>query len=93
VVPEGAVQASAMRCGRYVVERGNARLRPIQIGLRTGTGRVEVASGRKAGDVVVVERSDRRADGLPVQPAAAPSPAADPKGAPAPGGRAAGDPK
>jgi membrane fusion protein, multidrug efflux system len=93
VVPEGAVQASEKGFVTYVVQDGKARLRPIQIGLRTGTGLVEVVSGVKAGDVVVVEGSDRLADGLPVQPAAAPSAAADPKGAPAPGGRAAGDPK
>jgi RND family efflux transporter MFP subunit len=94
VVPEGAVQASEKGFVTYVVQDGKARLRPIQIGLRTGTGLVEVLSGVKAGDVVVVEGSDRLADGLPVQPAAAPSPAADPKGgAPAAGGRAAGDPK
>jgi len=93
VVPEGAVQASEKGFVAYVVEDGKARLRPIQIGLRTGTGLVEVLSGVKAGDVVVVEGSDRLADGLPVQPAAAPSVATDPKGAPAPGGRAAGDPK
>jgi len=93
VVPEGAVQASEKGFVTYVVQDGKARLRPIQIGLRTGTGLVEVVSGVKAGDVVVVEGSDRLADGLPVQPAAAPSLAADPKGAPAPGGRAAGDPK
>jgi len=92
VVPEGAVQASEKGFVTYVVQDGKARLRPIQIGLRTGTGLVEVLSGVKAGDVVVVEGSDRLADGLPVQPAAAPSPGADPKGAPAPGGRA-GDPK
>ena len=94
VVPEGAVQASEKGFVTYVVQDGKARLRPIQIGLRTGTGLVEVLSGVKAGDVVVVEGSDRLADGLPVLPAAAPSSsAADPKGAPAPGGRAAGDPK
>jgi multidrug efflux system membrane fusion protein len=81
------------------VEGGKARLHPIEIGLRTGTGLVEIRSGVKAGDVVVVEGSDRLTDGLPVQvagtgPAAAaggPAPASAPA-APAPA-RAAGDPK
>jgi RND family efflux transporter MFP subunit len=67
VVPEGAVQASEKGFVTYAVEEGKARLRPIEIGLRTGTGLVEIRSGVKAGDVVVVEGSDRLTDGLPVQ--------------------------
>jgi len=91
VVPEGAVQASEKGFVTYVVEDGKARLHQIQIGLRTGTGLVEVVSGVKAGDVVVVEGSDRLGDGMPVQPVA-PAGAAS-RGAPASDGRAAGDPK
>jgi hypothetical protein len=45
----------------------------------------------KVGDTVVVEGSDRLGDGMPVQPVA--SAGAASKGAPAPGGSAAGDPK
>jgi multidrug efflux system membrane fusion protein len=71
VVPEGAVQASEKGFVAYVVEDGKARLRPIQIGLRTGTGLVEIVSGVKQGDVVVVEGSDRLTDGLAVQVAGA----------------------
>jgi membrane fusion protein, multidrug efflux system len=87
VVPEGAVQASEKGFVAYVVEDGKARLHPIEIGLRTGTGLVEVLSGVKAGDSVVVEGSDRLTDGLAVQvagtaPAANTAPAA---------GRAGGD--
>jgi RND family efflux transporter MFP subunit len=67
VVPEGAVQASEQGFVTYVVEDGKARLRPIQIGLRTGNGLVEVLSGVKASEVVVVEGSDRLADGVSVQ--------------------------
>jgi multidrug efflux pump subunit AcrA (membrane-fusion protein) len=60
-------------------------LRPIQLGLRTGTGVVEILSGLKVGESVVTEGSDRLADGIPVEvvdataakePAARPSPAA-----------------
>jgi multidrug efflux system membrane fusion protein len=91
VVPEGAVQASEKGFVTYVVEDGKARLHQIQIGLRTGTGLVEVVSGVKAGDVVVVEGSDRLGDGMPVQPVPASGTAS--KGAPASGGSAAGDPK
>jgi multidrug efflux system membrane fusion protein len=68
VVPEGAIQASERGFVAYVVESGKARLRPVQIGLRTGTGIVEILSGVKAGDSVVIEGSDRIADGVPVQP-------------------------
>ena len=91
VVPEGAVQASERGFVTYVVQDGKARLHPIQIGLRTGTGLVEILSGVKAGDVVVVEGSDRLTDGLAVQATAAPPVA--PTSAPVSEERAAGDPK
>lgn len=67
VVPEGAVQASERGFVTYAVEGGKARMRPIQIGLRTGTGVLEVLSGLKAGETVVIEGSDRLADGVAVQ--------------------------
>ena len=93
VVPEGAVQASERGFVTYVVQDGKARLHPIQIGLRTGTGLVEILSGVKAGDVVVVEGSDRLTDGLAVQATAAPPAAPAAPSAPVPRERAAGDPK
>jgi RND family efflux transporter MFP subunit len=67
VVPESAVQASEQGFVSYVVKEGKAEMRPIRIGLRTGTGVVEILSGLKAGDTVVVEGSDRLANGMPVQ--------------------------
>lgn len=73
VVPEGAVQASERGFVSYVVEGGKARLREIRIGLRTGTGAVEILSGLNAGETVVIEGSDRLADGVAVQPAAQPA--------------------
>jgi multidrug efflux system membrane fusion protein len=93
VVPESAVQASEKGFVTYVVEDGKARLRPIQIGLRTGSGQVEIVSGLRAGDVVVAEGSDRLSDGLPVQVAGAPAAASAPTAVSTPGGPAAGDPK
>jgi membrane fusion protein, multidrug efflux system len=93
VVPEGAVQASERGFVTYVVQDGKARLHPIQIGLRTGTGLVEILSGVKAGDVVVVEGSDRLTDGLAVQATTAPPAAPAPRSAPVSQDRAAGDPK
>ncbi len=67
VVPEGAVQASERGFMAYAVEHGQARARGVAVGLRTKTGTVEILSGLSAGDVVVVEGSDRLADGMPVQ--------------------------
>ena len=46
---------------------GSGPLRPIQQGLRTGTGIVEILSGLKPGETVVTEGSDRLADGIPVE--------------------------
>ena len=67
MVPETAIQASERGFVAYVVEDGKARSRPVQIGLRTGEGGVEIVSGLKAGEVVVIEGSDRLADGVPVR--------------------------
>ncbi|HEY7411332.1 MAG TPA: efflux RND transporter periplasmic adaptor subunit [Vicinamibacteria bacterium] len=68
VVPEGAVQASERGFVAYVVRDGKAMQRPVKIGLRTGTGVVEILSGLEKGDIVVTEGSDRLADGVPVAP-------------------------
>jgi multidrug efflux system membrane fusion protein len=67
VVPDSAVQASERGFVTYVVESGQARMRTVTIGLRTGDGTVEILSGLKPGQVVVVEGSDRLADGMPVE--------------------------
>jgi multidrug efflux system membrane fusion protein len=83
VVPEGAIQASDRGFVTYVVEQQRAQLRPVAIGLRTGTGVVEILSGLKAGEVVVTEGSDRLTDGLAVQVAqggSAPAPSVAAKG-------------
>lgn len=66
VVPESAVQASEQGFVVYVVKNGKAEARPVQIGLRTGTGVVEILSGLEAGDTVVTRGSDRLADGVAV---------------------------
>jgi multidrug efflux system membrane fusion protein len=67
VVPESAIQASERGFVTYVVEGETAHLRPIQLGLRTGTGIVEILSGLKPGQTVVTEGSDRLDDGIPVE--------------------------
>jgi multidrug efflux system membrane fusion protein len=71
-VPEGAVQASERGFIVYAVEDGKARMKPVEIGLRTGTGVVEILSGVKPGETVVVEGSDRLGDGVAVTEATAP---------------------
>lgn len=67
VVPESAIQASEQGFVTYVVEEKTARVRPIQLGLRTGTGVVEILSGLRPGETVVTEGSDRLDDGIPVE--------------------------
>lgn len=68
VVPESAVQASEQGFVVYAVNEGSAKLRVVQVGLRTGDGTVEILSGLKPGEIVVSEGSDRLADGVAVQP-------------------------
>lgn len=72
VVPEGAVQASERGFVAYLVENGKARMAPVGIGLRSSAG-VEILSGLTPGQTVVVEGSDRLADGVPVQPVTGPA--------------------
>jgi multidrug efflux system membrane fusion protein len=75
-VPETAIQASERGFVAYVVKDGRARLHPVEIGLRTESGTVEILSGLSAGQKVVVEGSDRLADGVAVEVVeTAPSPA------------------
>jgi membrane fusion protein, multidrug efflux system len=69
VVPEGAIQASEDGFVVYAVEDGKARLRRVDVGLRTKDGVVEIVSGLKGGETVVVEGSDRLADGVAVEEA------------------------
>jgi multidrug efflux system membrane fusion protein len=73
VVPEGAVLASEQGFVTYVVDQGVAHQHPVQIGLRTGDGLVEILSGLSPGEAVVVEGSDRLDEGTPVREAAAAS--------------------
>jgi len=72
VVPESAIQASERGFVTYVVQEKTAHLRPVGLGLRTGTGVVEILSGLEAGEIVVSEGSDRLADGMAVEPVLGP---------------------
>jgi membrane fusion protein, multidrug efflux system len=73
VVPEGAIQASEDGFIVYTVESGKARVHRLDVGLRTKDGVVEIVSGLKGGETVVVEGSDRLADGVPVEEASVPA--------------------
>jgi RND family efflux transporter MFP subunit len=84
IMPEGAVQASEQGFVTYVVDQGKAHLRPIEIGLRTGNGSVEILSGVKPQETVVIEGSDRLADGLEVKAVAALEAIATPSPSPEP---------
>jgi len=67
VVPEAAIKASESGFVAYVVEDGKAMERPIQIGLKTEDGLVEILSGLRGTESVVVEGSDLLANGVPVE--------------------------
>jgi multidrug efflux system membrane fusion protein len=75
VVPERAVLASDRGFVAYVVEGTKAKVRPLKLGIRTGDGGVEILSGVTPGENVVIEGSDRLADGMEVQTAPAAAPA------------------
>jgi len=67
VVPEAAIKASESGFVAYVVEDGKAMERPIEIGLKTEDGLVEILSGLSGTESVVVEGSDLLANGVPVE--------------------------
>jgi len=76
LVPEQSVVPQANQLFVYVIEDGKAALRPVELGLRQ-SGRVEVVSGVKPGDVVITAGAQKIGPGAPVTPInLAPPPAA-----------------
>ncbi len=69
VVPEAAIKASESGFVAYVVVEGKAVKKPIEIGLRTEDGLVEILSGLSGAEIVVVQGSDLLADGVAVEDA------------------------
>lgn len=65
VVPEDAVQPLRTANVVWVIDGGKASRRVVQLGTRS-QGVVEVLSGVKAGDLVVVGGLERMAEGMPV---------------------------
>ena len=76
VVPQVAIRPSEKGFLAYVVEDGKAVERILTPGMRTADGSVEVLSGLKAGDRLVVRGAEALSDGVAVR-VAADKPAAD----------------
>jgi membrane fusion protein, multidrug efflux system len=66
VIPQLAVRPSERGFLAYVVVEGVARERVLALGLRTAEGLVEVRSGLKAGEQLVVRGAEALRDGAPV---------------------------
>lgn len=75
-IPESAVRPSAEGFLAFVIEDEVAKKRVLQLGLRTSDGRVEVVSGLKPGEVLVIRGAEALRDGVKVS-----IPGAAPKGA------------
>jgi membrane fusion protein, multidrug efflux system len=66
VVPETAIQASDRGFIAFVIQDNKVTVRPVELGPRTGGGRVEILTGLKAGETIVYEGSDRISNGATV---------------------------
>ena len=89
VVPQVAIRPSEKGFLAYVVEDGKAVERILTPGMRTADGSVEVLSGLKAGDLLVVRGAEALSDGVAVRVAGAPAveAKAEKPAGPAAGGR------
>jgi len=67
VIPQTAVRPSEKGFLAYVVEDGVAHERVLTLGLRTASGNVEVRSGLKVGEAVVVRGAEALRDGVKVK--------------------------
>lgn len=65
VIPEDAIQPLRTANIAWVVDKGKASRRVVQLGVRSA-GYVEVLSGVKAGEVVVVGGLERMGEGMPL---------------------------
>jgi membrane fusion protein (multidrug efflux system) len=72
VVPESALVPSGERMTVFVVDdKGLAQMRPVTVGVRMA-GLIELASGVKAGEMVITEGVQKVAPGAPVKVASPP---------------------
>lgn len=67
VIPETAIRPSDKGFLSFVVEDGKARVRVLKLGMRTADGLVEVRSGLKPGEPLVVRGSEALSDGASVR--------------------------
>ena len=66
-VPAGAVFRSGERFAVYVVEKGRAKVRQVEVGKRNGLA-AQVLSGLAEGETVVLHPGDTVADGKKIRP-------------------------
>jgi HlyD family secretion protein len=66
-VPSGAVFRSGERYSVYVVEKGRAKVRPVEVGKRNGLA-AQILSGLSEGETVVLHPGDTVTDGRKVRP-------------------------
>jgi len=67
VVPQTAIRPSEKGFLAFVVENGKAVERILVPGMRTADGYIEVLSGLRAGDLLVVRGAEALSDGVPVR--------------------------
>jgi len=67
VIPQTSVRPSEKGFLAYIIENGAAVERVLQLGLRTADGRVEVRSGVKAGEMLVVRGAEALRSGVKVR--------------------------
>ena len=87
VIPQTAVRPSERGFLSFVVEDSKAKERILKLGMRTAEGLVEVKSGVRPGEMLVVRGAEALKDGslVKVSPAAAPGQAPAPSGTPSVG--------
>ena len=67
VIPQTAIRPSEKGFLAYVIENDVARERVVQLGMRTADGRVEVKSGVKEGEALVVRGGEALREGASVR--------------------------
>jgi multidrug efflux system membrane fusion protein len=67
VVPQTAVRPSERGFLAFIIENDAASERVVTLGMRTAEGLVEVTSGLKAGEMLVVRGSEALRNGVPVR--------------------------